>query len=141
MLKAGFLRCPAESALRLLGEALKRAGVIHGQVGQNLAVQFHACFLQPVDELVVAEPVQSGGRGDADYPQRAELALLLASSGEGKLQAAVDGFLGGPVKLRFGEEISSIFLRLARRLVPRFTRGMVCSFLCFYLRRLEAGDY
>src|SRR2546430_17588439 len=35
--------------------------------------------------------------------------------------------------------LSSIFLRLARRLVPRFTRGMVCSFLCFYLRRLAAG--
>ena len=41
----GELRGPAKSALRLLGEALKRARIVNGQVGKNLAIQFHTAFL------------------------------------------------------------------------------------------------
>lgn len=39
------LRGPAESGLRLLGEAFKGSGVIRGQIRKDLAVQFHAIFL------------------------------------------------------------------------------------------------
>src|SRR5579864_1570793 len=35
---------------------------------------------------------------------------------------------------------SNIFLRLARRFVPRFTRGIVLLLFYFDLRRLEVGD-
>src|ERR1700730_1821013 len=67
VLSAG-LRRPAESAIRLLGEALKRSGIIHRQVGQDLAIQFHSALLEPVDELVVAHPVQFGSGADAHDP-------------------------------------------------------------------------
>jgi len=53
MLNAGFLRGPAESALRLLGEALKRSWIVYREIGQDLAIQFNAALLQAVDELVV----------------------------------------------------------------------------------------
>ena len=132
MLKAGF-KLPRRERLRLLGEAFKCAGIVHRQVGQDLAIQFHSALFEPVDELVVAHPVQFGGGADADDPERAILALLLFASGVGELQAAFDRFFGGPVEFGFCEEIAagavSIFLRLARRLVPRFTRGMGSSFL------------
>src|SRR6266567_6419843 len=98
MLNAGFLRGPAESALRLLGEALKRAGIVYRQVGQDLAIQFHAALLEPVNELVVAHPVQLGGGADAHDPERAGLPLSLLASGVGELESAFDRFFGRSVK-------------------------------------------
>src|SRR5579885_3670532 len=83
----------AQRALRLLGEALKRCGIVHRQVSQDFAVELHACRLQSVDELVVAQAVQLGGSADAHDPQRTEVALFLAASSVGKLQAALDGLL------------------------------------------------
>src|SRR5258708_39461384 len=93
MLKAeSFLRGPADGALRLLGEALKSARISYRQVGQNLAVEFDAGYLQTVDELVIAHPIQFGGSADAHDPQRAILPLALFASGVGELKAALDGF-------------------------------------------------
>src|SRR5882672_11528047 len=97
-----FLRCPAESALRLLGEALKPAGIVHRQVGQDLAIQLHAAFLEAVNELVVAHPVQFGGGADAHNPERAVLPLFLFASGVSELEPALHRFFGGSVEFGFG---------------------------------------
>src|SRR5579871_2012902 len=84
---------------------------MHGDVGQNLAIQFHAGFLEPVNELRVAGAVQLAGSRDAHDPQRAELALLLLAAGVGKLEAALDGFLGSLVELGFREEVTACSLK------------------------------
>src|SRR2546425_12227870 len=102
---AGFPRPPAESALRLLGEALKRAWIVYREIGQDLAIQFHAALLQAVDELAVTQSVQFGGSSDSHNPQRAVLALLLLASGVGELQPALDGLFGCPGQLSIGAEI------------------------------------
>src|SRR5580698_3545638 len=108
MLNAGLeLRRPAESAPRLLGEALKRGSVLNRQVGENLAIQFDSCFLQAVDECVVAHPIQLGGGPDAYDPQRAKLPLALLAPAVGELQAALDGFFSRPVELGFCEEVTA----------------------------------
>src|SRR5882762_2096115 len=99
--------CPAERALCLLGEVLKGARVFDRQVGEDLAIQFNASFLQTADELAVAHAVQLGGGANADDPQRAVLALLLFTPGVGKLQAALDGFFGGAIEFRFCEEVTT----------------------------------
>ena len=69
--------CLSLRRLGLFCQLGKAGGVLHGDVGQDLAVQLDAGLLQSVDELRVAGAVQLGGGGDADDPQRAELALLL----------------------------------------------------------------
>src|ERR1700693_1064900 len=107
MLIAGFLRGLAESALRLLGEALKRAGIVHRQVGQDLAIQFDSAFFEPVYELVIAHSVQFGGGADAHNPERGVLPLLLFASGVGKLEPALYRFFGGPVEFGFGQEVAA----------------------------------
>jgi hypothetical protein len=55
-----LLRGAAQRALRLSREALEPFRIIHRQIGENLAIQFHACGFQTVDELAVAQAVQLG---------------------------------------------------------------------------------
>ncbi len=64
--------------LWLVGQLGEARGVVDGDVGEDLAVELDAGLLEPVDELRVAGAVELGGGGDADNPERAELALLLA---------------------------------------------------------------
>jgi hypothetical protein len=77
-------------------------------------------------------PLMRAGGADADDPEGAELALLLLAAGVGKLEAALDGFLGCLVELGFGEEVTTraledLFAAVAA-FVLRFTRGMCFSF-------------
>src|SRR5579862_308891 len=96
--KGWFSSCPAESALRLLGKALKRSGVVHRQIGQDLAIQFDSTHLKPMDELVIAHSVQLGGGADTHDPERAVLALSLLASRVGELEPAFNSFFCGPVE-------------------------------------------
>src|SRR5271166_791325 len=99
MPKAGLLRCPAQSALRLLGEALKRGRIFNREISKDLAVEFDTGSLQAVNELAVAHAVQFGGGADTHNPQRAELAFALFASGVGELQTAIDRFFRRAVEL------------------------------------------
>ena len=84
---------------RLLTETGKRRGIVDGDVGQNLAVQFQSRLLQSADKPAVADAVLLRGGGDADDPQRPVLALLLPPAGKGELQSALDRFFRRPVQL------------------------------------------
>src|SRR5262249_9421504 len=48
----------------------------------------------------------AGGGVDADDPEPAEVALLLAPADVGEVARAVDGLLGRPVELALGEEVA-----------------------------------
>src|SRR5579883_3484800 len=102
---AGLLR--SEGAFGLLGEAFKRGLVFDGQVGEDLAIEFDAGFLEAADEPGVAEAVGLGGGADADDPERAELALALLATGVSELEAALDGLFGGAVEFGFCQEITA----------------------------------
>src|SRR5579883_1247916 len=93
---AGLLR--SEGAFGLLGEAFKRGLVFDGQVGEDLAIEFDAGFLEAVD---------LGGGADADDPERAELALALLATGVSELEPALDGLFGGAVEFGFCQEITA----------------------------------
>src|ERR1700681_3268096 len=99
------LRRPFNRALRLRRWTRKSRRILHRQIRQNLAIQFNPRNLQPVDELVVAHPIQLRGSADAHDPQRTELPLTLLAPRVGKLQSALDGFFCRAVKLRFCEEV------------------------------------
>src|SRR6185437_7718675 len=88
-----------------LGRKLAEAGgVVHGDVGQDLAVERDAGELQAVHELAVADLVLAGGGADADDPELAELALALLAPAVGELERALAGFLRRAVQLALGEE-------------------------------------
>jgi len=85
----------AFGGLHQRGEA---GGVICGNVSQDLAVQLDAGLLEAADELVVADPLGSGGGADAYDPDRTILALLLLAPAIGELQPALNRLFGGAME-------------------------------------------
>src|SRR5690242_20659561 len=63
--------------LRDLDERGERGGVVHGQLGQDLAVDLDVRGLQTLDEAVVRDAVGAGSGVDALDPQLTEVALAL----------------------------------------------------------------
>src|SRR6266496_742732 len=97
----------AQSALCLLGEALKSGWIFDCQIGKDFAVQSDAGFLEAVDERAVAHAVQLGGGADAHDPQRPVLTLALVATAVGALQPAPNGFFGRAVEFGFCQEITA----------------------------------
>ncbi|MDL1872669.1 DNA repair protein RadA [Deltaproteobacteria bacterium PRO3] len=73
----------------------ERRGFVGGEVGKNLAIQFDARFLQPTDELGVAEVILAAARIDAEDEKPAEIALLAAASDVSVAERLLDRLLGG----------------------------------------------
>src|SRR6185437_2933580 len=96
-----------QRCLGLLDEGGEACRVVHGNVGQDFAVELDSGCLEAVDELRVADAVDFSGGIDAHDPERAVLALLLLASAVSELHAALDGFLGGLVELGFCEEVTA----------------------------------
>ena len=120
--------------LGLLGQRRERRRAGDRQLREALAIERDAGVLQAVDQLAVGQAVLARRGVDADDPQAAEVALLAAAADEGVLERGVDRFLRGAIQLALvgvvalGASFSS-FLRLARRTVPRFTRGILYSLI------------
>ena len=134
----------SQRRLGLLGKLGKAGGIVDSNVSEDLSVEFDSSLLKAVDELRVAGAVELGGGGDADNPERTELTLLLLAAGVGKLEAALDGFLGCLVELGFCEEVTACaFKDLFAAVTPlgtAFYAGLwVSPFLRFRVLRLEAG--
>src|ERR1019366_9295309 len=87
--------------LRLLAQRRKSGGVVDRQIGQDLAIQINAGFLQTIDELAVAGAVQLGRGADAHDPNGAVLPLLLLASAVGELQPTFDRLFGRTEKFGF----------------------------------------
>ena len=63
----------------MVDDGLESLGVVEGEVGKDLAVDFDAGFRQLVDKLAVVHIVLAHGGVDTHNPQAAELALLVSS--------------------------------------------------------------
>src|SRR5712672_1193189 len=87
-----------QRALGLLDQALKRGRILNRQVRQNLAVQFDSRDFQPVDKLVIAQPVQLRSSSNAHNPQRPILPLPLLPPAVSELEAAFYGLFGRAVE-------------------------------------------
>src|SRR5713226_8961807 len=98
------LRLGGQGVLGRRRELRKRSGILHGEVGQNFAVEFDAARLQTVHELAVGKAAQTRRGADALNPQLAELPLAVAAVAIGEPFGAPHGFLGGLKEFALGEE-------------------------------------
>ena len=63
--------------LHLLYDGLESGGIVEGEVGEHLAVDLYACFVNETHELRVAEILHAGGSVDTLDPEGTEVALLV----------------------------------------------------------------
>ena len=114
------MACAATRANAVLSRAARSASIF--------PVDGDARRLHSAYELRVGEAVFARSRVDPDDPQTAEVALLVLAADERVLACGVHRFLGRAIQLALGLvkpfARDSSFLRLARRTVPLFTRGI-----------------
>src|SRR5436305_11399791 len=79
MLLSKHRESSSQLGLDLLHDAGKRRRVVHGDIGQDLAVDLDTGLADAVGELAVGQPVRAGGGVDTRDPQLAEHALLGAA--------------------------------------------------------------
>jgi hypothetical protein len=72
----------SERGLRLRDDGAERVGLMHGEIGQNLAVHLDPGLRQTVDEARIGQLSSWRAHGGVDPldPQRAELALAALRS-------------------------------------------------------------
>src|SRR5579871_6357260 len=80
-----------------LGETSEGVGVVHGDVGEHLAVELDARAGEAVHELRVAHAVLPRGRVDASDPEAPEVALAVAPIAVGVGVGLDQGLLGALV--------------------------------------------
>jgi hypothetical protein len=95
-----------QGSLGLFDQGCEAGSIVDGDVGQDFAVKLDAGFFEAIDELRVADAILLGGGIDAHDPERAELALFLAAARVSEFESALNGLLGGLVKLGFCKEIT-----------------------------------
>src|SRR5262249_54313809 len=98
-----------ESGLRLLCDGPKSRDVVHGELGEHLAIDFEPGLREAVDEATVRETVHARGRVDARDPERAELTLLRAAVAIGVLACLDDRLLRRAVNLTTGVVVALRF--------------------------------
>ena len=66
----------------------------HCHIGEHLAVNLYALFLQGINELAIFDSLGSGGGINAGNPQSPHIALSLAAVSEGIGQGFEHGLVG-----------------------------------------------
>ena len=75
----------------------ERCGIVHGQVGEHLTVDFDAGFVDEAHEAAVREILEAGSGVDTLYPECAEVAFFLLTVAVSVGQTFLPGVFGdGP---------------------------------------------
>src|SRR5688572_4084075 len=118
-----------QCGLRLLRDRAERRDVVHGDVGERLAVDLDAGRLDAGDEPAVREPEAAGSRIDALDPQRAVVALLQPPTHVRVLAGLDDRLLGDAVDLAPGVVVA---LRLLEDLLVPAPRDDTTFHSCHF---------
>src|ERR1700712_4066696 len=78
----------------LIHQSLEGAGLVRGEIGEDLAVDLDARLGEPADKSAVGDAVFAAAGIDALDPKRAEVTLLLLAADVVVLQRAIDGGVG-----------------------------------------------
>src|SRR5690554_3867662 len=84
----------SQGCFGLLNNSGKRLLLVHGQIGQNLTIDFNIRFLQASDQTAVRQTVCTGTSVDTGNPQCAERALTVATVTVGILTSLDNRLLG-----------------------------------------------
>ena len=80
-----------------LYNGLESGGIVHGEVGKDLAVDFDTVLMESAHKLRVGKAFQAGSSIDTLNPEGAEVALLIAAVAIGVGQTFFPSVLGnGP---------------------------------------------
>ena len=103
-----FLKSMQEEKLLYLGnDSLECFGVIHGQVGEYLAVDLDSGLVQKTHQLRIAQTLEACGSIDTLNPQCAEGALLVAAVAEGIGKTLLPSILGYGPNVLAGTKVTS----------------------------------
>ena len=86
----------------------ERFRIVHGQIREHLAVEFHVRLFQSFDETAVGDALGAAGSVDTLGPEGAEIGLLVLAMREAVGQAVPDGVFGVP---EFGAAPAAITFR------------------------------
>src|SRR5690606_39445948 len=92
----------------LLNNSGNRLLLVHGQVSQNLTIDFNIRFLQASDQTAVRQTVCTGASVDTGNPQCAERALTVATVTVGILTSLDNRLLGNAEYTRSEEHTSEL---------------------------------
>src|SRR5690606_15980844 len=95
-----------ELGLGLFDDGGEGSRLVHGKIGEDLAIHLDAGLQQAMDEHAVAQAMFAGRGVDARDPQGAEIALLLAAIAIGILPGLDDGLVGRAEDLAAGVVIT-----------------------------------
>src|SRR5581483_4466237 len=93
----------------------KRLGVVHGDVGEHLAIDLHARLVEAMDQLGVAQALAARRGVDAHDPKPPEVALARAAIAVGVPSRAHDLLVGEPVARVLATPVAP---RLSQHLLP-----------------------
>ena len=81
----------------LVADSLERCGIVHGEVSENLTVDFHTSLVDEAHQLAVGQSFQTCCSVDTLDPEGAEIALFLLAVAVGLGETLLPGVLGyGP---------------------------------------------
>ncbi|MGQ4809950.1 hypothetical protein NKDENANG_03393 [Candidatus Entotheonellaceae bacterium PAL068K] len=83
----------------------KGIGIMHGDIGQDFAVQPHIGALEASHELAIRKPMQASCSIDPYNPQASEIPLTGPTITVGKFPTPFDRFTGSPVRFSPGAAI------------------------------------
>ena len=96
--------------LYFFNNSLESGGVVESEVGEYLAVDLDACFVNQAHEFGIREVLFSGGGVDTLYPQCAECALFVFAVAVGVGKTLFPSVLGyGPYILTASEVTAGEF--------------------------------
>ena len=88
-------------------DSLKRFGVIHGEVGENLTVDFDAGLVEITHQNAVAEAFDASGGIDTLDPQGAEIAFLVPTVTESIGETLFPSVLGYGPNILAGTKVTA----------------------------------
>ena len=89
---------PLKIGFGQFGEFIESSDIADSQLGQNLAVDFHAGFFKTVNHFAVRQVVHTCCCIDTGYPQFAEIAFLFAAMSKGIIQRMQQLLIGNSVQ-------------------------------------------
>ena len=77
MIVGGGFSCYGSGVLHLVHDCFESFGIVHGEVGENLAVDFDSGLVDESHKLAVGKILKTGSSVDTLNPESAEIALFL----------------------------------------------------------------